>query len=139
MKKSLFRSLLAPALILAILFLGAKAYKQASAQVTDENRQEQARLASSDNQTIRILLREWEGKTRAEIDAYFGDLPDHKRIIADEKGGILMHTEDNGPHTEGADSVVTKEDGSQIAYDIEGPDAATVGEVRTVLYQFAAD
>lgn len=106
-----------------------------------------------ENYTIQEMIKQFsrdeegqlkpEGFTQAEVDNYFDsamavmeDFSDHTRIMAVKGGGFI----DKGDLSDAPDTLVNVGSENQPDYrDLLGPDAATVGEVKSALYAVAVD
>lgn len=111
-----------------------------ASQNADTDRQKKE-VEIPDNYTIQIMVREWGGRSRAEIDEQFGDQPDYRHVLADESGGYLTYMDgyDPAPGEDPENSATVYADGTVVEDDLEGPKASTFGEVKAILYQLASD
>lgn len=110
-----------------LLLIGSRLLTAQNQTVIANNHQEDDLI---NNPTVQIMIGEWSDNTREEIDAYFHDLADDHPIIALDDGGFVFYEggyPDYDPYEEGLEN--------PELYDFKGPRAATVGQVKSVLYK----
>ena len=89
----------------------------------------------SENYTIRVLTENLKDSNQAEIEQFFEGLSDDTRICADKTGGFVYRSKDALPvDAAQPDAAVSTNQASQEqVHDINGPDSATVKEVKEAL------
>ena len=89
-------------------------------------------VKADENKTIAILKETLKGSSDEEIDVYFTHYEsDDQRILADDHGGLMSLQA--GYEGDGDLGYVVNNDGTETHYNLNSPDATTVGEAKEAL------
>ncbi|MBP2621229.1 hypothetical protein ACVRXQ_04700 [Streptococcus panodentis] len=119
-------------LILAALLLLTWTVQLRAADAASE---QAAPAVKANNYTIKVLTENLKDSSQEEIDQFFEGLSDDTRICADKTGGFVYRSQDApqvNPNQPDA-AVSTNQAGQEQVHDINGPDSATVKEVKEAL------
>ncbi|KXT84710.1 hypothetical protein STRDD11_00833 [Streptococcus sp. DD11] len=119
-------------LILAALLLLPWTVQLRAADAASE---QAAPAVKANNYTIKVLTENLKDSSQEEIDQFFEGLSDDTRICADKTGGFVYRSQDApqvNPNQPDA-AVSTNQAGQEQVHDINGPDSATVKEVKEAL------
>lgn len=100
--------------------------------IHEDDREEVITVKADENKTIAILKEMLKGSSDEEIDAYFTHYEsDDQRILADDHGGLMSLQA--GYEGDGDLGYVVNNDGTETHYNLNSPDATTVGEAKEAL------